>query len=86
MSSYDPNSLDSKLTVVLTRLDHQDAASLLHRAEMKEFMTEMRAVNAAHVAKFEAADREKWYQRGFVAAITMAISAFWAWVTHKTVA
>lgn len=84
MSVYDPNSMDSRVSEILTRLDAQDDASYIYRAELKEFMAEMRAEFVKYGSKFEAADREKWYQRGFVAAITLGISALWAWLNHKS--
>lgn len=82
MNGYDPNSHDSKFSIILTRLDNQDEASLVHRTEIKDFMAEMRAALLLHAGKLEASDREKWYQRGFVAAITLGVSAAWAWFTN----
>lgn len=81
MSVYDPNSMDSRLSEILTRLKNQDEASSAYRQELKDFMLEMRDEFTIHRAKFEVIDREKWYQRGFVAAIALAISVLWAWLT-----
>jgi hypothetical protein len=73
--------MDARLSEILTRLDQQDRASSDYRDEMKEIMQDMRDEFHSIRGKFDEIAKEKWYQRGFVAAITLAVSAAWAWFT-----
>ncbi len=71
-TDYNPKSFDAMLAQILQRMDSQDES--LARIETGVEKTNGRVTTLEH---------EKWYQRGFVSAISILTSAVWHWITSK---
>lgn len=78
---YDPYSVNAMFSRIIERLDQQDVATAKHREEMKaHFMTAKEdAVSAEE--RITALERAQWRQRGFVAAIALAVPLLWEWIS-----
>ncbi len=65
---YNPNSIDATLSKIIQRLDQQD--TVLARIDMGVTKTNGRVTTL---------EQDKWYQRGFTAAIgaTAAVAVEW---------
>lgn len=69
---YNPHSHDSMFGRIMQRLDQQDAT--LTRIEAGVTKTNVRV---------DSLEKEKWVQRGFVAAISLTMAGIWHWATGK---
>jgi len=71
-TNYNPDSYDSNLARILARMDAQDAS--LARIEAGVAKTNGRVSDL---------EREKWYQRGIVAAVGLISAGLWQWFNRK---
>ncbi len=72
-NDFNPNSTDATFSRILSRMDYQDRLLL----EIREQTTKTNG-------RVTALERDRWYQRGIIAGISIVISAAWAWITnHK---
>ena len=63
---YNPNSSDSMFARVLQRMDSQDKI-------LEEIHNQVKKTNG----RVTALERDKWYQRGIIAAISTGIVIVW---------
>lgn len=83
-TDYNPRSHDAMFTKILGKLDAQAHESAIYRSELKETLTAIKSGVDRTNGRVTALEREKWVQRGFVAAISLAGTAVWQWWTgHK---
>ena len=72
MSDFNPNSPDAMFSRILQRMDTQDSA--LARIEHGVAKT---------TGRVTALERDKWYQRGIVAAIAVLAGGAWEWLKAR---
>lgn len=69
---YQPLSTDAMFSRVIERLDAQDR-------KLEEILQQGKSQDR----RITDLEREKWMQRGAVAAISAAVAAFWSWLTRS---
>lgn len=82
-SDFNPNSKDAQFARIIARLDNQDIQSAIYRTDQKESNLRIENLLVLQNGRVRALEREKWLNRGFVAAISVAGTAAWQWWTTK---
>ncbi len=73
MSDFNPKSNDAMFATILQRIE--DVTASQHRIESRML---------ADSSRIDTLEREKWFQRGVVAAIGIGVTAVWNWVIRKS--
>ena len=81
---YDPNSFNALASRILERLDQQDVATADHRQEIKTQISTFQGELLNVSGRVTGLEEGAWKQRGFVAAIALAVPSIWQWVSTKT--
>lgn len=72
MTDFNPKSTDAMFARILVELESV-------RTTLKEVRDEAQKTNG----RVTRLDRERWYQRGIVAAVSILVIAAWNWWTGK---
>lgn len=72
-SDFNPKSNDAMFATILQRIE--DVTASQHRIESRML---------ADSSRIDTLEREKWFQRGVVAAIGIGVTAVWNWVIRKS--
>ena len=73
MSDFNPKSNDAMFATILQRIE--DVTASQHRIESRML---------ADSSRIDTLERERWFQRGVVAAIGIGVTAVWNWVIRKS--
>lgn len=79
--SFDPYSSNAQFATILERLSRQDVNFSEHRDEMKILFSDFKSDLVEAKSRVTTLEQEKWSNRGFVAAIGLAIPFLWQWIT-----
>lgn len=82
-SDFNPNSKDAQFARIIARLDNQDIQSAIYRTDQKESNLRIENLLVLQNGRVRALEREKWTQRGMVAAVSVLGTAAWQWWTTK---
>lgn len=82
-AGYQPHSVDAMFSRVMNRLDNQDHSYGEHRAELNKRLDEILAEQRKTNGRVSALEREKWTQRGFVAALSIGATTVWHYITKR---
>ena len=70
--SFNPNSTDSMFSKIMERLEYQD-----------KILEDIKAQTIKTNGRVTALERERWHQRGIVAALTVAITVGWEYIKWR---
>ncbi len=79
--SYEPFSSNAQFATIIERLGNQDAIFSDHRAEIRSMFRDFKSELGKTDKRVDTLEREKWTNRGFIAAIGLAIPLAWQWIT-----
>jgi hypothetical protein len=76
-NDYNPNSSSAMFSKILERLDSQDRTDVDYRFGMIARMDKIQASVDKTNGRVTKLEEGQWYQRGFVSAISLGVSALW---------
>lgn len=80
---FNPMSTDAMFAKVLARLDEQDRAAEKREHSLRDQLRRIEEQAKLTNGRVTALEHERWFQRGAVAIISMAVAAAWSFLTGK---
>lgn len=83
MATYEPKSHDAMFARIMEHLDYQDKDSDTHRKAVISRLDLIQTAVDKTNGRVTKLEREKWHNRGFVAALGLGVTCAWEWLTRK---